>query len=583
MKRINPAPFFRKILINMASRGVLKRCWIKKTTIFLFLIFTLGIILRFYRLGEVPPGFHRDEAFLGYNAYSILKTGQDMSGNFLPLHLKSFLYSPAGYSYFSIPFIWVFDLSAFSVRFASAFFGSLTIIVAYFLVIELLRKRDINNVGSIALMTSFLLAVSPWHINLSRTATENTVVVFFIALAVLIYFLYLNIRKWYLLLLSFFCFSLTLFIYQAPRAFLPFFVPLLILLFLNIKNGKIYVSKIMLLFFATILLPLFVIFSSKDLSLRIRTVSIFSTQETQLTIDEQIRTDGVFKMPIMLTRMFHNKLIMYSQQFLENYFSHFSYSFLFSDKPLPDRYRVPLVGALYFLELPLILIGVFKLIKKNKRLSVFLIGWIVIVPLGSALTFDDIPNLQRILIIFPALSILEAFGLFQIIDFLRRNYWLKLLGVGLILIFIYNIFFYLHQYYTHVSKYRPWYRQDGYKELIAKVNNLLPKYNKAVITNRESAPAVFFLFFSKYSPSLFQKGKQVNMSDYDRINFGKYEFSQEECPLRPIEEDGKMIIKGEKNILYVNSGLCKTLRGVRILDYVERSDNSLAFSILEPF
>src|SRR5579885_2151410 len=108
--------------------------------IWLIIIFFIGCTLRFYGLGEYPYGLHKDEAFLGYNAYSILKTARDITGNFLPLHLKSFLYSPAGYSYFSIPFIALFGLSVFSVRFASAFFGSLTILLVFFLTVELFHE-----------------------------------------------------------------------------------------------------------------------------------------------------------------------------------------------------------------------------------------------------------------------------------------------------------------------------------------------------------------------------------------------------------------------------------------------------------
>ena len=77
----------------------------KKIYIFLSLIFLLGAFLRFFAIGEVPVSLHRDEAFLGYNAYSILVTGRDISGHPLPIHLESFFFSPAGYSYFSIPFI----------------------------------------------------------------------------------------------------------------------------------------------------------------------------------------------------------------------------------------------------------------------------------------------------------------------------------------------------------------------------------------------------------------------------------------------------------------------------------------------
>ena len=82
----------------------------KRAKFFLVTIFLLTLFLRFYNLGVVPSSFHRDEAFLAYNGYSILKTGRSMSGEFLPLHLKSFIYSPAGYSYFSTPFLFIFDL-----------------------------------------------------------------------------------------------------------------------------------------------------------------------------------------------------------------------------------------------------------------------------------------------------------------------------------------------------------------------------------------------------------------------------------------------------------------------------------------
>ena len=41
------------------------------------LIFILAIVLRFFKLGEVPIELNRDEASLGYTAYSLLETGRD--------------------------------------------------------------------------------------------------------------------------------------------------------------------------------------------------------------------------------------------------------------------------------------------------------------------------------------------------------------------------------------------------------------------------------------------------------------------------------------------------------------------------
>lgn len=555
----------------------------KKILVLLILVVAVGAILRFYRLGDVPVGLHRDEAFLGYNAYSIAKTGKDMSGNFLPMHLESFIYSPAGYSYFSIPFIKFFGLSAFSVRFASALFGSITVLVTYFLVKELFGQRA----TSFALLASFFLAIAPWHINLSRTATENTIVVFFISLGILLFTLWTKKSNFLLLLSSFFAFGLTLLIYQAPRAFLPLFIPLLILTFLKRKIDKRFLFATAL-FIITVVLPLLFIFSSKQLSLRIRTVSLFATQESQLTINEQHREDGVSDVPLIVTRLSHNKLVNYSGQFLQNYFSHFSYDFLFTDKGLPIRYKIPNTGLLYLFELPFLLLGVWFLLRNGKREGIFLITWITLAPVGSALTFDDVPNLQRTLLIFPALSIVIAKGIHESFLLIKKSKFLKPIYVMTIIIILYNSLFYLHQYYVHQVVHRPWLRHEGYKELVESVIAFLPKYKKAIITNRESAPTIFFLFYGKYDPVTFQQEtKQTTMRDFDRIDFGRYEFSEEECPIKEFEDidkaTGEKSIKvtGQEGVLYVDYGTCKISdRLVTKLGEITRSDGSLVFRIL---
>ena len=270
----------------------------RREYVYLFLILILGIVLRLHSLGEVPVGFHRDEAFLGYNSYSLLKTGNDINGNFLPLHLESFLYSPAGYSYISAPFIKIFDLSPFSVRFASAFFGSLTILVTFLLTRLLFDKYKYKNY--LASTSSLIIALSPWHVNLSRTATENTLVVFFISLGSLFFFYWIKKNNFTILILSFISFGITLLIYQAPRAFLPLFIPLLIISFLKWKMNKKKIIHVIFLYSIVILTPLLVILSSSDLSLRIRILSIFNHPETQLTIDENLREDGISDTPIFI-------------------------------------------------------------------------------------------------------------------------------------------------------------------------------------------------------------------------------------------------------------------------------------------
>ncbi len=550
-------------------------------TIILIGIIFLGVVLRFYRLGSVPVGFHRDEAFLGYNAYSLGQTGRDMTGARLPLHLESFLYSPAGYSYASIPFVKLFGLSAFSVRFASALFGSFTIVLTFFLTRQLFFQHKYKD--QLSLVSAFLLAISPWSINLSRTVTENTLVVFFIGLGVLLCLLWIRKSHWYLLLGAFVSFGATIFMYQAPRAFLPFFIPLLVCIFAKEIKDKRNIFPILLLFFITILIPLFFIITSPKLSLRLRTVSIFANQDTQLTLDEQIREDGPGNRLFPVARAFHNKAYAYAGQVLQNYFDHFSYRFLFTENVLPMRYRVPGASLVYLFELPFLIFGAWMLFKANRQTGFFLTGWILLAPMGSALTFDDIPNLQRTLIAFPALSILSAYGFISSVGYLHKHQFLSrcVLGAGGIIVF-FSVMAYLHQYYVHGVVHRPWNRQEGYEQLVAKVNQLLPSYKQAVVTNRETAPTVFFLFYGKYDPGVFQQvAKTSLLRDFDRVGFANYEFSQEECPLRDVvSKDGTVTTTGEKGILYVNSGLCKDMKYGKLIETIKRSDQTPVFKIL---
>src|SRR5258708_5680314 len=144
---------------------------IKKGTWSILLgIIVIASVLRLWRLGSVPLSPDWDEAALGYNAYAILHTGRDEYGKFLPLVLQSFNdYKPALYTYIALPFIAIFDLSVFAVRLPSALFGIITVFATFFLVKELTKRNDV------ALLSSFFLAISPWHIQFSRVAFETNV------------------------------------------------------------------------------------------------------------------------------------------------------------------------------------------------------------------------------------------------------------------------------------------------------------------------------------------------------------------------------------------------------------------------
>src|SRR3989344_3561506 len=147
------------------------------------LIFILAFALRFFQLGTNPPGLYWDEVSLGYNAYSILQTGKDEHNRFLPLDtFKAFGdYKPPGYIYAAVPTIALFGLSEFATRLPSALFGSLTVLLTYFL-----AKRIFED-EAIALLSAFFLAISPWHLQFSRGAFEANLGLFFSTLGIYLF------------------------------------------------------------------------------------------------------------------------------------------------------------------------------------------------------------------------------------------------------------------------------------------------------------------------------------------------------------------------------------------------------------
>ena len=109
-----------------------------KKIIVLAIILLVAATLRFYKLGAVPTSLNADEAAIGYNAFSILKTGKDEYGKKFPLLFQSFDdFKMPVYIYLSVPGIAVFGLNDFSVRLPSALLGILTVGVTCFLVVAL--------------------------------------------------------------------------------------------------------------------------------------------------------------------------------------------------------------------------------------------------------------------------------------------------------------------------------------------------------------------------------------------------------------------------------------------------------------
>jgi 4-amino-4-deoxy-L-arabinose transferase-like glycosyltransferase len=114
-----------------------------------------------------PPGYHRDEAAISFNAYSISTTLRDEDGGFLPLFFRSVGdYKSPLYPYLLAGIFRITGPHAQVARGLSAVFG-----VAAVLLLGLLALR-VTGSAVIAVLVLVLAGITPWLFELGRVALE---------------------------------------------------------------------------------------------------------------------------------------------------------------------------------------------------------------------------------------------------------------------------------------------------------------------------------------------------------------------------------------------------------------------------
>ncbi len=440
----------------------------------LILILALAAILRFWQLGYNPPGLYIDEASNGYNAYSILKTGRDEYGNLMPLLFKAFGdYNPALSVYTLVPSIAVFGLNNFAVRFPSALLGTLTVLTTYFLGKFLFSRK-------IGLISSLLLAISPWHLQFSRYDHEANFMLFFSVLGVTLFFYSKKMPK--LLITSAISFAFALNSYHGAKVWIPLILFAIFIFFFNdlLKYGKYLLYAAIILIIST--LPYLLNFQK----------SLIRGEST-----------GILSQNHPLTT------------FLNGYLSHFSPKFLFISGDSIGRHAVTGMGELYIFELLLVLIGLFIIFRQKTQSSKFLLTWLIFAPIPAALGTPT-PHALRSITFLPLWSIFAALGAVQILNF--KSKFKYLMVIVILLIASYNIATYFHLYYKHYPKEKALDWTDGYQQMVEYVSAIKDKYDKVFITNYFGQPYIFVLFYSKYDPVKYQP-QSMNKSA-----FNKYEF-----------------------------------------------------------
>ncbi len=495
--------------------------------IFLFLL-GLGVTLRLWHLGVLPWAFFRDEAALGYNAYSIWTSGKDEFGVTLPLVFRSFevFFLPL-YVYISTPVVGFLGLSEFSSRFLSSLSGIAALFFVY-----LIGKKIWNN--KVGIFTLLVLVISPWHIFYSRGAFEGNLALTLFTGGFYFWICFLkgklskhfyppsrkilsevegmraksislrrdsppdeargedtaSLSSWELHI-SLLLFSLSMYSYQAERLVVPLFALITISLvgkdLWKIRQKLIFPSIAIIL----VLIPLLFISFKAGGYHRAFGVSFFSKDEAPPGWIEGYGANFFV----------NNKMFLRGKQLLSLYTSYYSPRNLFFEGDFDKQRSVENNSVFYGFLLPFLIIGLASLLKKPKIEEKLLLTWMLLGPLPAAFTSDPFHTYRSLLFYMP-ITIIIGSGMYIVYKKLNVK-WKYLYFAGITLAVIFNLTFFWYNYSILSQVTRAPYWDYGYKELVTYINQLKGD-RKVIVDDAFTESYIQFLFFGKVNPETYQ-------------------------------------------------------------------------------
>lgn len=504
-------------------------------------IIGLAFLLRIWSLSSYPAGFNADEASFGYDAYSLLKTGKDQWGEPWPLTLRSFGdFKLPLYTYLAMPFVAIFGLNEFAVRFPNAIFGTLAVLLTYLMVSSFSKKYKILD-SRFSILSALLLAISPWHISLSRGAFEANLTTLFTPLAVWCFLNGIKNPRW--MLFAAMAFGFNLFSYHSARLF----TPLLLLALIRTTRKElaggdtpihISVSRYrwpVLVFALFVLLAAYTVFTGAGT--RGADIAIFNPTDNWSAVSDR-RYEAVLQgLSDNIARVFSNKIIYITGQLLNNYLSYFSPQFLFTQGVGEATYgMIPGQAMLYLFELPFMILALWFFIKKPSKELGFILLWVLLAPIPTALTKGVGLAGNRTAIMMPAIQILSAYGgiiLFQKIIQRWKSLWSKkiLLSCSLTILLV-SLAIFLESYIYHAPRVNAPSMSYGWREAFQYLNNIDADYKEVVVSRSFSEPQIFIGFYKMWDPQDYQlqskdwlrykKEKLLFVDQLGEYRLGKY-------------------------------------------------------------
>lgn len=497
-----------------------------KKIILLIGIVTMGLFLRLYAVSSIPNGLQQDETSIGYNAYSLLKTGKDEHNVHFPSLFSAFGEQKLpGYIYLTVPSLYFFGLTPLGVRFPSVALGTFSILLTAAIVYEIFYKSKQRYLY--VLISAFTLATNPWHTFFSRGGFEVTAGLFFLLFSTYLFLFSLRKQYFFLLFLSSFFSIVAFYTYNTLRIMAPV---LLLSLFIFYRDSEVfkknarmkYISLVGLLIL--LLSPFILTFSQA--SHATKGTLIFSSAVVQSGILEFRSYMSPF--PDILEKLLFSVPLLTAITFIHNLMRYISVPFFFLTGSSHGNHSIGSHGYFYLFQLPVLLLGMWTIRKKTS--VQFLVGIWIILCLGIAALTRESPQATRsFFLIFPFVLIITE-GSVYLLNFLKsqKKIYQKLAFALTSIIVVYSIISYLASYTLRfpTAYAKEWRSADRDISLWIAANEY--KYDQILIDQEAGLIYTSLLFYSKFSPELFQQTAERTPPDSEGFitvtAFGKYRY-----------------------------------------------------------
>jgi 4-amino-4-deoxy-L-arabinose transferase-like glycosyltransferase len=426
----------------------------------LVVLLIIGALFRWWGLGAVPAGMSPDEAAISYDAWAITLSGNDHWGKPWPVSFTSFGdYKAPGLIYLLAGWFWLFGMNEGALRGVVAVFGTLLILITYGLAREWWPRKP-----GLALTAAGLVAVSPWHIHLSRSGFEAVVAITLVALATWAYCR--GSQKPRFQIFAGLLFGAAFYFYHSPKIIL---VPLMFWLWFS----EVRLNRLtrwpwrMWLIFGLCLIPFGLDYDQS----MVRASQTLITQPQQWLIQVIRHLD-------------------WRWWFLGGYNLHHAVAY-FGILSLPEGWLVA-TAAFYGWRL------------KSKALSsILIICGLMLVP---SILSQEAPHTLRSVLLLPWLQLVAAWGAY--IWWQNRRKWLPW---GILILGGYSLGFWLVYTTSYTYMSAPIY-QTGLKEAMLAAQALGRTKEEIVISSSIEQPYIYYLLFTRIKPQDFLAGATANVT-----------------------------------------------------------------------